>query len=230
MAIVGSGTVSLLALATEFGGGQPHSLSEYYRNPSGPVPRTETSVPTSGTISLSQFYGTERVNASSVTYNSPGTYYLAVPAHNLIYMQAWGAGGGGGGSWYDAGFSGYQGDPGGKSDGSIPTYGTMCGYGGGGGPTWLAGSATNGSATGGNTANTAGGGIGGGAGGVYGASFGANGGTGGYSQSNFTFGVTSGAPGQGVTLTIVVGQGGAGGGGQVNGSPGGNGRVTIGWS
>jgi hypothetical protein len=230
MPIVGSGTVSLLALATEFGGSTPHSLSEYYRTPSGPVPRTETSVPTSGLISLSQFYGTERVNASSVTYNSPGTYYLAVPAHNFLYTQSWGAGGGGGGSWYDAGFAGTQGGDGGHSYVSIPTYGTTYGFGGGGGPTWLAGSAAVGSASGGNNQNVAGSGMGGGAGGVYGASFGANGGNGGFSECYFTFGVTSGAPGQGVTLTIVVGAGGAGGFGQSNGSPGSNGQVTIGWS
>jgi len=230
MPVVGSGLISLQSLATEFGGSTPHSLSEYYRI-GGLVPRTETSVPTSGLISLSQFYGTERVNAGSSTYTSPGTYYLTVPAHNQIYMQAWGAGGGGGGSWYDIGPTpGTAGGTGGDSYVSIPTYGTMYGFGGGGGPTWLAGSASNGGASSGNTANTAGGGIGGGAGGVYGASFGATGGTGGYSYSVFTFGVTSGAPGQGVTLTIVVGQGGAGGFGQVNGSAGGNGQVVVGWS
>lgn len=230
MPIVGSGLVSLQALATEFGGSTPHSLSEYYRQPLGPVPRTETSVPTSGLISLSQFYGTERVNASSATYTSPGTYFLVVPAHNAIYMQVWGAGGGGGGSYFDNGFPGGTGGTGGDSYVTIPGYGTMYGFGGGGGPTWLAGSASAGGASGGNTANSAGSGIGGGAGGVYGASFGANGGNGGFSQSNFTFGVTSGAPGQGVTLTIVVGAGGGGGFGQVAGSPGGNGQVTIGWS
>lgn len=229
MAVVGSGTISLLSLANEFGGSVPHALSEYYRI-GGLVPRTETSVPTSGLISLSDFYGTERVNPNTLTYDTPGTYFLAVPAHNTLVLYAYGAGGGGGGSWFDSGFPGGAGDPGGDSYISIPTYGTMYGFGGGGGPTWLSGSASNGSASGGNNANNPGGGYGGGAGGVYGASFGAQGGAGGAAVSVFTFGVSSGAPGQGVTLTIVVGAGGAGGVGQVSGSPGTNGQVVVSWS
>ena len=58
MALPSSGTISINDIATEFGGTVPHSLSEYYRG-GGLVPDTSTnaSVPTSGTISLSNFYG-----------------------------------------------------------------------------------------------------------------------------------------------------------------------------
>ena len=60
MPIPGPGTaISLQTIATEFGGTVPHSLSEYYRG-GGLVPNSPTTatIPTSGTISLSNFYGT----------------------------------------------------------------------------------------------------------------------------------------------------------------------------
>ena len=49
MALQTSGSISLLDVANEFGGSTPHSLSEYYGADSG--------VPSSGSISLSDFYG-----------------------------------------------------------------------------------------------------------------------------------------------------------------------------
>jgi hypothetical protein len=60
-----SGPLSLLDLATEFGGSAPHSIDEYYRGGSL-VPNTSINagVPVSGQISLSNFYG-----ASSSTPN-----------------------------------------------------------------------------------------------------------------------------------------------------------------
>jgi hypothetical protein len=58
MALQNSGPISLLDIATEFGGTTPHSLNEYYKG-GGLVPNipANANVPTSGTISLSQFYG-----------------------------------------------------------------------------------------------------------------------------------------------------------------------------
>ena len=64
MAIQGSGAISMTDIAAEFGGSVPHSLSEYYRN-GGAVPANNTNVPTSGTISLSNFYNA--VNEIQVT-------------------------------------------------------------------------------------------------------------------------------------------------------------------
>lgn len=55
MTLQSSGAISLGDVAGEFGGSTPHSLSEYYG--------VDTGVPSSGTISLSDFYGT-----SSITY------------------------------------------------------------------------------------------------------------------------------------------------------------------
>jgi len=55
MALPSSGPISLQMLQDEFGGSNPISLSEYYRN-GGLVPGNNTNVPTSGAISLSNFY------------------------------------------------------------------------------------------------------------------------------------------------------------------------------
>ena len=58
MALQTSGAISLNDVAGEFGGSTPHSLSEYYG--------VATGVPGSGTISLSNFYGT--ANAYTIQY------------------------------------------------------------------------------------------------------------------------------------------------------------------
>lgn len=56
MALPSSGQISLLQIATEFGGTVPHSLSEYYGAAAG--------VPASGTISFSHFYGKSAIVAA----------------------------------------------------------------------------------------------------------------------------------------------------------------------
>ena len=60
MTLPASGTITLDDLQTEFGGSNPIQLSEYYRG-GGLVPdsATNSGVPTSGTISLDDFYGAE---------------------------------------------------------------------------------------------------------------------------------------------------------------------------
>ena len=70
MACPASGTISIQSLVDEFGGTAPHSMSEYYRN-GGEVPGNNTNVPTSGTISLSNFYSA--VNEIQQTYSSTNT-------------------------------------------------------------------------------------------------------------------------------------------------------------
>lgn len=54
-----SGQLSISQVATEFGGSTPHSLSEYYRGGSY-VPNSSgtSTIPTSGAIKMSDFYGT----------------------------------------------------------------------------------------------------------------------------------------------------------------------------
>lgn len=65
-----SGAISMSDIASELGGSQPHSISEYYRGAGltqsgfsfkgGFVP-LNTGVPTSGTISFSDFYGADNL-------------------------------------------------------------------------------------------------------------------------------------------------------------------------
>ena len=78
MALPSSGTISINDIATEFGGTVPHSLSEYYRG-GGLVPNiaANSSVPTSGTISISNFYGAQ--NALWVTTMTAGQVIIPDP-------------------------------------------------------------------------------------------------------------------------------------------------------
>jgi len=69
MALPGSGALSFSAIQTEFGGSNPISLSEYYRG--GAYVRGQaTTVPTSGAISLSNFYGTSATIVLAITSNT----------------------------------------------------------------------------------------------------------------------------------------------------------------
>jgi hypothetical protein len=73
MALPTSGPLTLANIQTEFGGTNPISLSEYYAG-GGLVPAgtsgTYGAVPSSGTISIQNFYGTQNRVALSVTYAS----------------------------------------------------------------------------------------------------------------------------------------------------------------
>ena len=73
MALQSSGTITIQDIADEFGGIAPHSLSEYYRNGIY-VGSSNTGVPTSGTISLSDFYG---ASAATVVTVTEGTVAIA---------------------------------------------------------------------------------------------------------------------------------------------------------
>ena len=69
MALQSSGAISLNDIADEFGGSTPHSLSEYYGVASG--------IPSSGTISISQFYGkanADYVYATGGSVSQSGNY------------------------------------------------------------------------------------------------------------------------------------------------------------
>ena len=77
MALQSSGTITIQDIVDEFGGTAPHSLSEYYRN-GAYVPSSNTGVPTSGTISLSDFYGASAATVVTVTegsYAAPTSSY-----------------------------------------------------------------------------------------------------------------------------------------------------------
>jgi len=84
MALPSSGTISVLQVAQMFGGSTPHSLSEYYKGGSL-VFTTDTvpNVPTSGTISLSNFHGSEIVESYVATVTAGSTRnneYDALPS------------------------------------------------------------------------------------------------------------------------------------------------------
>ena len=66
MALQSSGAVKLSEIQTEFTGSNPISMSEYYRG-AGYVTGNNTTVPTSGAISVSNFYGTKREFAFTIT-------------------------------------------------------------------------------------------------------------------------------------------------------------------
>ena len=58
MALPGSGQLSINDIVGEFGGSAPHALSEYYRGGSlVPDSAANSSVPTSGQIKITDFYG-----------------------------------------------------------------------------------------------------------------------------------------------------------------------------
>jgi hypothetical protein len=72
MAIPLSGPLSLTNIQTEFGGTNPIGLNEYYRN-GGLVPNAPQNapIPTSGAISIGNFYGATNRIPINVTFASP---------------------------------------------------------------------------------------------------------------------------------------------------------------
>lgn len=91
MALPSSGPLTLAQIQTEFGGSNPISLSEYYAGganvPAG-TSGTNGAVPSSGTISIANFYGTQKV--------AP-TFYFTISSHidqanlrSLAVSAGWG--------------------------------------------------------------------------------------------------------------------------------------------
>ena len=79
MAVPSSGPLTFNAIATEFDGTKPYSLSQYYRN-GGLVPGNNTSVSTSGAIAFSMFYGAVNeivVTLANSTNQDAGTLFGA---------------------------------------------------------------------------------------------------------------------------------------------------------
>ena len=56
MPVQSSGEVKVTDVVTEFGGSEPHAMSEYYRD-GGEVGGGSPNVPTSGELKMSDFYG-----------------------------------------------------------------------------------------------------------------------------------------------------------------------------
>tara|TARA_E500000305_G_scaffold71936_1_gene57971 strand:- start:214 stop:1287 length:1074 start_codon:yes stop_codon:yes gene_type:complete len=100
-----AGSLSFTEIVAEWGGSTPHGLDEYhsgeslvYAGATGAPGGTTTTIPSSGTISFSNFYGSEAfVNSPGnvVTITTPGTTTATVPAgaNTLYIIRAVGAGG-----------------------------------------------------------------------------------------------------------------------------------------
>ena len=81
MAVTSSAPISITDLVTEFGGSTPHALTEYYRGGSlVPDTATNSSVPASGAISLTDFFGA----ADTVTW----TTVVTVAVVSGIFTQS----------------------------------------------------------------------------------------------------------------------------------------------
>ena len=72
MTIKTSGDLSISDIVAEFGGSSPHSLSEYYAGGSyvySGATGTNGAIPSSGAISLSNFYGAVKRQTLTITSN-----------------------------------------------------------------------------------------------------------------------------------------------------------------
>jgi hypothetical protein len=78
MPLQSTGAISLANIQTEFGGSDPISINEYYLNGIYTTGTGATGIPTSGTISLNNFYGKSKVVTSvvptAVATSFTGTY------------------------------------------------------------------------------------------------------------------------------------------------------------
>jgi hypothetical protein len=147
MAIVSEGTVSLADIQTEFGGESPTSISEYYRD-GAYTTSNNTNVPTSGEISISDFYGASLVTSGTVTFDTAGSHSWTVPSGTTSVTVTVNGGDGGGASGYytyNAKFNSYTpqfGGNGGSAGTSSATFSVtsgetislVVGAGGSGGP------------------------------------------------------------------------------------------------
>ena len=241
MALQSSGAISLANIQSEFGGSNPISLSEYYLN-GAYTTSNNTSVPTSGAISIDNFYGA--IRAVYVTYEiigagggggsgyGSGTSGQAGGASTLTYTPAGGSpvtvtsdGGAGGNANYNTGmgkgessYYGAGGNQGADSDSNNETAGSstsVYGAGGGGG--------------GANPFSARNGGLGGYAGGTNGAAYTVTAWNSSFSITRYVGMPSTGSvlvvPGQ--SVSIVIGTGGAGGTSYTQGGRGGHGYCKL---
>lgn len=80
MALPASGALSIGDIAGEFGGAVPHALSEYYGAAAG--------VPASGTIAISDFYGTSSIVDSVNLFNPDFTSAVMVTGYGWVNSGA----------------------------------------------------------------------------------------------------------------------------------------------
>ena len=82
MAIQSAGQIALVQIRNEFGQTGQVSISDYYRN-GGLVDADQSSVPLSGEISFTDFYGVDEPSSgTSDTFYDVNTYYFRVIAND----------------------------------------------------------------------------------------------------------------------------------------------------
>ena len=131
MTLPSSGPLSLSDIQGEFGGSNPISLSEYYAG-GGLVPPgtsgTYGAVPSSGTISIQNFYGTTAFTPVTNTYTSGSGNETVPSGASSLTLTVVGAGGSGGSSYTDFGSDIYNSGGGGGGAGySIITRSVVSG-------------------------------------------------------------------------------------------------------
>lgn len=89
MPLPSSGLISLADIQTEFGGVNPIGINEYYRN-GGLVSSNNTNVPTSGTISLANFYGARKQVLVPVVLDFPDGSPFSNPEWTNNYNNTFG--------------------------------------------------------------------------------------------------------------------------------------------
>lgn len=89
MPLPSSGLISLADIQTEFGGVNPIGINEYYRN-GGLVSSNNTNVPTSGTISLADFYGARKQVLVPVVLDFPDGSPFSNPEWTNNYNNTFG--------------------------------------------------------------------------------------------------------------------------------------------
>ena len=147
MALPTEGPISLWDIQQEFGGAAPTQLEEYYKGGQY-VLLTDyaPNVPTSGPISITDFYGAKRTSLTTVTFSTAGDNFIVLPdtfSGTLNVVSMTGGGGGGGGPDTYPGYVGYAGQtitggaipaaPGNLINAFVGTGGGPGGSGGGGG-------------------------------------------------------------------------------------------------
>tara|TARA_B100001248_G_scaffold90253_1_gene66735 strand:- start:560 stop:1216 length:657 start_codon:yes stop_codon:yes gene_type:complete len=90
MTLPSSGALSLNSIQGEFGGSNPIGLNEYYRGGSlVPNHSNTTSIPTSGTIDVQDFYGTSATSPLDLTHNINMKQFTQGAGKNMFTMYGY---------------------------------------------------------------------------------------------------------------------------------------------
>lgn len=90
MVVVSSGPLSLAAVAAEYSDAVPHYLTDYYRDGSAAILKTNattTAVPTSGTFAMTKLYGTRAMIKVSNLYSNNTTLSVTGWGNPAVYTN-----------------------------------------------------------------------------------------------------------------------------------------------